>query len=305
MEKTGNLTPHMVFCFQEVFCLSFGRAGKSQERWKQKQRRFNMSSIFQKEKTINRVVLLPAAEIEPNPAQPRTTFDRSALNSLAESIRQNGILQPLTVRKNRNGRYELIAGERRLRAARIAGLSQVPAIILQTDEKDSAVLALLENLQREDLNFFEQATALVSAIVEWNVTQEEAALRLSMAQSTIANKIRLTRIPKEQQQRILEGGLTERHARALLKISDDVKRANVIEEVVARGYNVSQTEKFIDAVLENHPPKMRIPVVKDVRIFLNTINKALAVMKSAGIPAESEKKDEGAYIEYIVRIPKT
>lgn len=264
-----------------------------------------MSSIFQKEKTINRVVLLPAAEIEPNPAQPRTAFDCSALNSLADSIRQNGILQPLTVRKNRNGRYELIAGERRLRAARIAGLSQVPAIILQTNEKDSAVLALLENLQREDLNFFEQAAALASAIVEWNVTQEEAALRLSMAQSTIANKIRLTRIPREQQQRILEGGLTERHARALLKISDDAKRADVIEEVIARGYNVSQTEKFIDAVLENHPPKMRIPVVKDVRIFLNTINKALAVMKSAGIPAESEKKDEGAYIEYIVRIPKT
>lgn len=263
-----------------------------------------MTSIFQKEKTINRVVLLPASEILPNPAQPRTTFEPEALGTLAESIRQNGILQPVTVRKNRAGRYELIAGERRLRAARLAGLAEVPAILMNTDEKDSAVLALLENLQREDLNFFEQATALSAAIVEWNVTQEEAALRLSMAQSTIANKIRLSRIPPEQQRRILEGGLTERHARALLRINEDDKRAAATEEIIARGYNVSQSERFIDALLEHHTPKFRIPVVKDVRIFVNTINKALALMKSAGIQAESEKKEDGQFIEYIVRIPK-
>ena len=265
-----------------------------------------MTNLFQKEKTINRVVLLNVAEVEPNPAQPRTNFDPDSLASLAESIRMNGILQPVTVRKNRKDHYELIAGERRLRAAKLAGLSQIPAIIMNTNEKDSAVLALLENLQRQDLNFFEQATALSAAIVEWNITQEEAAERLSMAQSTIANKIRLSRIPQEQQERILGGGLTERHARALLKLNNDEKRAEAIEEIIRRRLNVSQTERYLESLLdENHTKKMRIPVVKDVRIFLNTINKALAVMKSAGIQAEAEKKEDGACIEYIVRIPKS
>ncbi len=264
-----------------------------------------MANLFQKEKAVNRVVLLNAADVLPNPAQPRTNFDADSLTSLAESIRRNGILQPITVRRNRNGAYELIAGERRLRAARIAGLLQVPAIVLETSEKDSAVLALLENLQREDLNYFEQATALSAAIIEWNVTQEEAAERLSMAQSTVANKIRLSRIPLKQQNRILEGGLTERHARALLRITDDNKRAEAIEEIIRRKYNVSQTEKYIDALLEDRIKKVRIPIVKDVRIFFNTINKALAVMKSAGIQAETERKEDNVCIEYIVRIPKT
>jgi ParB family chromosome partitioning protein len=209
------------------------------------------------------------------------------------------------VRINRKGRYELIAGERRLRAAKLAGLAQIPSIIMETGEKDSAVLALLENLHRQDLNFFEQATALSAAIVEWNITQEEAAERLSMAQSTIANKIRLSRIPPEQQRRILEGGLTERHARALLRVSDDEKRAEAIEEIIRRQYNVSQTEKYLESLLENRAKKTRIPVVKDIRIFWNTINKALAVMKSAGIRAEAERKEDGSCIEYIVRIPKT
>lgn len=264
-----------------------------------------MTGLFQKEKTINKVVLLDVAEVEPNPAQPRTSFDREALLSLAESIRQNGILQPVTVRRNRKGHYELIAGECRLRASKMAGLSQIPAIVMETTEKDSAVLALLENLQRQDLNFFEQADALSSAIIEWNVTQEEAAERLSMAQSTVANKIRLARIPAAQQNRILEGGLTERHARALLRIVDEEKRGEALEEIIRRRYNVSQAERYVDDILEHRERKMRVPVVKDVRIFLNTINKAIRVMKSAGICAEAEKKEDGAFIEYIVRIPKS
>ncbi len=263
-----------------------------------------MASLFQKEKTINRVVLLNVSEIEPNPAQPRTSFDPAALTSLAESIRRNGVLQPITVRKNRKEHYELIAGERRLRAAKVAGLTQIPSIIMETEEKDSAILALLENLQRQDLNFFEQAAAFSAIIIEWNITQEEAAERLSMAQSTIANKIRLTRIPPDQQNRILESGLTERHARALLRIKDDQKRGEAVEEIIRRKYNVSQTEKYIETLLDTRAKKMRVPVVKDVRIFMNTINKALAVMKSAGIPAEAEKKEDSSCIEYIVRIPK-
>ncbi len=264
-----------------------------------------MTSIFQREKTVNRVVLLDISEIQPNPAQPRKAFDPDSLTSLAESIRKNGILQPITVRKNQRGQYELIAGERRLRASKIAGLSQIPAIIMETGDQDSALFALLENLQREDLNYFEQATALSAAIVEWNITQEEAAQRLSMAQSTVANKIRLSRIPKKQQEQILNGGLTERHARSLLRITDDQKREEAIEEIIRRKLNVSQTERYVEGLLNGKTRRRRIPVVKDVRIFLNTINKALEVMKNAGIQAEAEKKDDGSCIEYIVRIPKT
>ena len=265
-----------------------------------------MTGFFQKDKVVNRVVLLGVESILPNPAQPRREFDRAGLEALAGSIRQNGLLQPVTVRKNRVGAYELIAGERRLRAAKLAGLSEIPAIVTETNDRDAAVLALVENLQRKDLNFFEQADALAAAIIEWNITQEEAAERLSMAQSTVANKLRLSRIPQNQQRMILEGGLTERHARALLRIVDDEKREELIREMIKRGYNVAKAEAMIEEVLEGSERKrIRVPVVKDVRIFLNTINKALAVMKSAGIRAETERKEDGRWIEYIVRIPKT
>ena len=263
-----------------------------------------MSGLFYKDKPA-RVILLSVDEIDPNPAQPRVNFDEDALRSLSESIRQNGVLQPITVRKNFKGHFELIAGERRLRAARLAGLKRIPSIVMETAEHDSAILALMENLQREDLNYFEQASALASALIEWNVTQEEAAERLCMAQSTVANKIRLTRIPKSQQEVILKSGLTERHARALLRITDDEKRADVIDTIVKKGYNVSRSESYIEEILDGKTAKRRsIPVIKDVRIFVNTINKALAVMKSAGIPAESEKTENEMFIEYVVRIPK-
>ena len=262
-----------------------------------------MAGLFQREKTVNRVVLLEVGSIRPNPAQPRTVFDPEALTALAESIRQNGLLQPISVRKEKEGVYELIAGERRLRAAKLAGLGEIPAIILEATPQESAVLALLENLQRRDLNFFEQAAALAAAITEWNITQEEAAARLSMAQSTVANKIRLARIPLGQQELILEGGLTERHARALLKLTDN-EREEAIREIIRRRYNVAQTEKYIETLQKPQEKKLRLPVIKDVRIFLNTIDKALGVMKSAGVPAESEKHETPGYIEYIVRIPR-
>ena len=183
-----------------------------------------MVAIFGKEKQVNRVISIHINEIFPNPNQPRTEFNEQELQQLSDSIRVNGLLQPLTVRKNVYQQYELISGERRLRASKLAGLTEIPAIVVDTDERQSAIFALIENIQRADLNFFEEAIAIKNLISEWNITQEEASERLGKAQSTLANKLRLLKLGSEEQQMILQNGLTERHARALLKINDEKKR---------------------------------------------------------------------------------
>ncbi len=270
-----------------------------------------MNGLFGKEKTVNKVLLIDLTEILPNPNQPRRTFRAEELLELSESIRLNGLLQPLTVRKNRDGRYELISGERRLRAGKLAGLTQLPCIVMDTDERQSAVLALIENIQRSDLNFFEEAKAIQNLIVEWGITQEETSARLGKAQSTVANKLRLLKLNETEQQIILQGGLTERHARALLKIEDPSLRRAVIDQIIEAQMNVVSSEEYIDRKLaeaaspEEQLKKKRVLIVKDVRLFLNTINKALDTIKRAGIPAQAEKKEDGEYIEYHLRIPIT
>ncbi len=264
-----------------------------------------MVAMFGKEKVINKVVSIDIHEIIPNPNQPRTRFDDRELGQLADSIRENGLLQPLTVRKNPRGQYELISGERRLRAGKLAGLGQIPCIIIETDERQSAVLALIENIQRSNLNFFEEAAAIRNLITEYNINQEEAALKLGKAQSTIANKLRLLKLTEAEQCAILNNGLTERHARALLKLEDREERLKALEKILEKKMNVVQAETYIDSLLEKEakPEKKRVMIIKDVRLFLNTINKALDTMKRAGIKAESTKKQDDEYIEYVVRIP--
>lgn len=264
-----------------------------------------MVAMFGKEKVINKVVSIDIHEIIPNPNQPRTRFDDRELGQLADSIRENGLLQPLTVRKNPRGQYELISGERRLRAGKLAGLGQIPCIIIETDERQSAVLALIENIQRSNLNFFEEAAAIRNLITEYNINQEEAALKLGKAQSTIANKLRLLKLTEAEQCAILNNGLTERHARALLKMEDREERLKALEKILEKKMNVVQAENYIDSLLEKEakPEKKRVMIIKDVRLFLNTINKALDTMKRAGIKAESTKKQDDEYIEYVVRIP--
>lgn len=263
-----------------------------------------MAGFFQsKEKVINKVLLLPVEEISPNPAQPRTEFDEQALSSLAESIRQNGVLQPILVRKLGEHQYELISGERRLRASKVAGRETVPAVILEANARQSAVYAILENIQRKDLNLFEEAAALQSLVVEWGVTQEEAAAKLGMAQSTIANKLRLLAFSEEEQQMMLQYQLTERHARALLKLRDDPRKMETIHWIGEHHLTVRQTESYIEKLLQERPMARRVLLVKDIRIFINTINQAIDTMKSAGIPAESQKTEKEDYIEYLVRIP--
>lgn len=266
-----------------------------------------MTNLFSKPKVINKVVSIEINKIIPNPAQPRLVFGENELKDLSESIKQNGILQPLTIRKNQYDEYELISGERRLKASKMAGFETVPCIIIDTDSKQSAVLSLLENIQRQNLNYFEEAIAINKLILEWGVTQEEASEKLGKAQSTIANKLRLLKLTDLEQQIILQNNLTERHARALLKLQHSHQRMEVVEYIIVNKCNVNTTEKYIEKYIDNikngKPNKKRIPIIKDVRLFLNTINKALETMKLSGINASSVKKQGDDFIEYVVRIP--
>ncbi len=266
--------------------------------------------------SLDRVHKIPICRILPNPAQPRKYFDSDETLRLADSIRIHGILQPLCVRKpisegdisDFHGVYELISGERRLRAAKLLGLSEVPCIIIEADSLRSAELAIIENLQREDLNMFEEAAAISALINLYGLTQEEVATKLSASQSYVANKLRLLRFDETEQKLLLEKHLTERHARALLRISDLNMRKSALETIVSRGYNVADTEEFVSRLIESDTGKpkrqARTALVKDIRLFYNTLDKALEIMNRAGIDAKSEKKDLGDIFEITVRIPK-
>lgn len=257
---------------------------------------------------LGKIIDVSVAEIMPNPNQPRKHFAVDELTSLAKSISQDGIVQPLTVRRSSSG-FELISGERRLRAAKLAGLKSVPCIVLKADPNRSAVLALVENIQRADLNCFEEAQAISQLIESGAVTREEAAVRLGMAQSTIANKLRLLKLTKEEQDIICRCGLSERHARALLKISEEEKRKAVLAKAAEEKWTVEATEKYI-LKLEREDVKKssyekRAVMLKDVRLFFNSVNKALDVMRMAGVNADAKRINHEDYIEYIIKIPST
>ena len=250
------------------------------------------------------VLLIPTADIRPNPAQPRRDFPLDSLMELAQSISENGILQPLSVSME-EGVPTLVAGERRLRAAKIAGLPEVPCVEVQAAAHRRQVLTLIENLQRQDMNCFETAEGIRHLIDSYELTQCEAAHQLGMSQSAVANKLRLLRLPEEERQALIEAGCGERHARALLRIADGVRRRQVLERVTAEKLTVAQTERLVEEALAGRvrrkPPK---PLIRDVRVFFNTVNHAIDVMRRGGIPAESTRREEGDYIEYVVRIPK-
>lgn len=253
--------------------------------------------------------ILPISEIAPNPGQPRKSFDEEAIASLADSIGQYGILQPLSVRMLPGGRYELISGERRLRAARRAGLLSVPCVIADVDSLVSAELAIIENLQREDLNMFEEAYAIASLIDRYAMTQEEIAYRLSVSQSAVANKLRLLRHTEGAKKLILENRLTERHARALLRIRDDGMRDEALLRVIARNLNVAATEAFVETLLNETAPTIRRRrhyngAMKDIRLFYNSIDNALDIARRSGVGVTAEKKEEDGIIELTIRIVK-
>lgn len=253
------------------------------------------------------VLQLPTASIRPNPRQPRKVFAEDGLQELANSIRHYGILQPLTVRRA-GAAWELIAGERRLRAAKLAGLETVPCIESTADEDESALLALVENLQRRDLHYFEEAAAIADYIHETGITQEEAAARLGRSPSALANKLRLLRLSPTCRKTLVEHGLTERHARALLRLEDESERLTALKYITAHQLNVAQTEQYIDrrlAALQSTPPTgRRTFILKDVRLFLNSLDRGLRLVREAGVDAAYDREETEEDILLTIRIPK-
>ena len=251
-----------------------------------------------------KVVKVPIEQIFPNPYQPRKTFDEEALEDLAASIAQYGVLQPLLVAPAENGRYLLIAGERRLRASRMAALTEVPVIINEYTSQQIAEIALIENLQREDLHYLEEAEGYEQLMEQFHLTQEAMAARVGKKQSTIANKLRLLRLSQQVRKVLVEAELSERHARALLKLEDDAKRLEALEVIIARHYNVRQTEDYIDKLLSDkrQEKKKRLVIVNDVRIYLNSIKQVVGAIKDVGIPVNMEQTIEGDEVVVSLRI---
>lgn len=258
----------------------------------------------EKPRSAGQVLLIPSDSIYPNPNQPRKVFDQSELVNLAISIRMNGILQPITVREIENG-YELVSGERRLRASKLAGLLNVPCIVVDVNSLKSAIFALIENLQRQNLGYFEEAQAINKLMKDFSLSQDEAARRLGKAPSTVSNKLRLLSLPEEAREKLSQNGLSERHARALLRLEEGYIM-EVLSRVIEKKLNVSQTEKLVEEyVSKNKKPGRQTKIMfSDVKIFLNTINNALDTMQKAGIKAEFKREDnENSYI-YLIEIPK-
>ena len=255
----------------------------------------------------NRVRELPLEAIHPNPRQPRRNFSPDALQELAASIRIYGILQPLTVRPVQDG-YELVAGERRLRAAALAGLRAVPCLVARVDEEDSALLALIENLQRRDLDYWEEAEAIARLIGSYGLSQEQAAEKLGKSQSAVANKLRLLRFSSSVRQALRDAGLTERHARALLRLEGEEEQLLAVRQTAEHQWNVARTEQYVEerlAALEAVPPRRRTTyVIKDVRLFLNTVERALTLMQQAGVAAACQRSDTDGEITLTISIPK-
>ena len=260
---------------------------------------------------VDTVYEIACDAIVPTPSQPRREFDGEAIARLADSIAQYGILQPLTVRRSpeAEGKFELVAGERRLRAARLIGLQSVPCLILDIDGLRSAELSIIENIQRENLNMFEEAAAIAELIFIYKYTQEQVARRLSTSQSYVANKLRLLRFDATEREAILHGKLTERHARAILRLPQEA-RMSAIEHVIKNGLNVSRTEAYIEKRLsdENYLPDgkrgKRKLILKDIRILFNTIDRAIETVIDAGIKVTKQKKEFPDAIEILIRVPK-
>lgn len=279
-----------------------------------------MTGIFKsKEKTVGRVVALETGLLIPNRSQPRVDFNESELASLAESIRENGILQPINVRKC-GVNYEIVSGERRFRAAKFCGLEEVPCIVIDADDEKSAVLALIENIQRRDLSYFEEALAIERLIKFYGLTQEDAAARLGKAQSTIANKLRLLKFSDAERNLLIKGNVTERQARALVRIDDEKLRIHAMGEMIINKLNIEQTEDMVEGILHGVIPKKREeheqPATKKPaarrnfrfplpRLYINSINKIVKNMKEANIDCETIMNRVGDYYEYTIKIHST
>ncbi len=269
------------------------------------------------------LIYVSTSDISTNPNQPRKHFSQSALKELAQSIKECGVLQPICVRRKADGGYELVAGERRLRASKLAGSKLIPAWVREFDDKDSSLAALIENLQRENLNYMEEAEAYLRIMEEHRMTQAELAAKVGRSQSYVGNKLRLLQLPQEIKQRITEMGLSERHARALLRLRDEALMKKVFTRVVTKKLNVKQTEELVTQTLErmHFPGEKSLPLgtdlsfsksrsdrekrrVKNIRIFINTIKETIKLLKLSGVDVRAAQFDKDGYFEFVVRIPK-
>ncbi len=264
----------------------------------------------------NGISYLSVDEIYPSPVQPRKRFPQESLKELSESIAQFGVINPLTVRK-RSGKYELVAGERRLRAAKLAGLQEVPCIVIDINMEESSLLALIENIQRRDLDFIEEAEGIAQLIRLFGMSQEEAARRLGISQPAVANKLRLLRLPPDILDTLRDENMTERHGRALLRLNGEEAQRQALHQMVLGHYNVSAAEEYIESLLcgpEKEPEKEQAQeltgkrktlfVLKDVRVFLNTLTHGLDLMKLGGIDAGLEKFETDTELVLTISIPK-
>ena len=247
-----------------------------------------------------RVIFLPPRCIRPNPEQPRTRFKESALEELAESIRQHGILQPLSVRRVGNG-YELIAGERRLRAAQKAGLTEIPCIVMTMDQQESGMAAMVENLQRQDLDYIEEARGIARLMERCRLSQEQAAAALGRSQSSIANKLRLLKHSEAVLEALRQGELTERHARALLRLPTERQKLDAIDTILRMKMNVSRAEQYIASLLEHGAPKSP---KSNVAAFIRNLTQSLSKIQNSGIPAVSERRETENEIVVTITFPK-
>jgi ParB family chromosome partitioning protein len=253
-------------------------------------------------------LFLPISQVESCASQPRKQFDPESLADLADSIREHGIIQPLTVRKLQSGYYQIIAGERRWRAARMAGLTQVPAIVIEADDRKAMELAMIENLQREDLNPIEEAEGYQVLMSQYNMTQEETAQRVGKSRSAVANALRLLNLCPPVRAMLEDGRLTNGHARALLRLQDPEVQRRAAGDMVRRGMNVAQAEAYVEKLLQSAqvtPPRGRSTyIIKDVRLFLNSVDRGLHLMRQAGVDAGWNRQDTDREILLTIRIPK-
>lgn len=255
---------------------------------------------------------LPIHSITPSPYQMRKNFDTEQLSELAHSIKKYGVIQPVTVRKLPGGTYELIAGERRLRACNLAGMLKVPAIVVEMSDNDCAIVSLVENIHRESLDFMEEAEAYRNLLYHHGLTQEELANCLGKTQSAVANKLRLLKLSKVIREIIKDNSLTERHARALVRLETEEEQIQALEKICDRKLNVQQSDELIESMIEDKKPKLR-PVavaniaheaIKDMRLFTNTIRHAIDLMHRHGIEAVSTETEYDDCIQYIITVSK-
>ncbi len=296
----------MVFFEENTFINQYERVGVN--RMVQLPARKQSVRLREKE-----VMSIPITDIVPNPYQPRRTFINESLEELCQSIRQYGLLQPISVRKLKTGGYELIAGERRLRACRMAGWTQIDAIVFNAYEQDSAIIAMIENLQRENLHYMEEAEGYQNLIRDHNLSQEELARRLGKSQSTIANKMRILKLPAQVKKILYQYQLTERHARALLRLHNEAMQLKIVRIVAEQGLNVKKTEDLIEKTIstlygiadeEEQPKKKVSSFIRDSRLFVNSIKSVVTQMEEAGLSPKYERRETDAGLEVIIFIPR-